>query len=160
MLSGSLAYGAVNVYTTNVAPPTLQNDIIAGLTTQYNATVTPGFFVGTYTVNVSSKIPTPMCGSVVYLPAQIDTDINTMVSNSTYSYVYGWAQGSLHQMYLDLGYSNSLFQQCNSSTTFSLDGSTNTVFVSSTTCRSVLNALSITIYNQINSTQPVAVPGF
>lgn len=83
---------AVNVYINTSAPPTLQADFIAAVTSQYNATVVKSpYFANTYSITINSKkVPSPCTGTA---PCNLDKNVALMVANSTKTYEYGFANG-------------------------------------------------------------------
>jgi hypothetical protein len=150
------SYAAINVYFSNSAPPSLQADLMASLTTQYQTTVTPGFFANTFTVTISSKQAAPVCAGT--MPCQLDLDISAIIAVSTVNYVYGWANGQQYERNHDLSVIGNYVLNCSSVPYFHhISGSSATWDLG--TCDDSLGTISNTIYQQ-NFSSPTVLTGF
>ena len=153
----ALAGAAVNVYFASSAPPALQNELIAAVTTQFPSTLAPGFFSNTWTITVSSMNTPPPCGATVYLPAQIDTDVNNIVAVTTATGVYMFGSGMTYQQQQEEGLIGAMGQLCGSPTDYNLVQTTPSTF-NPNTCEDVVGTLENQLFNESLSTPTVIPP--
>lgn len=146
---------AVNV---NLPSAILQKDFVAGTTTQYLGTLTPSaFFPNTYNLTITGHNPN-------YVPPASSTPtvgandlLQALVSISSSTYPYGWADGEDYAHFVDLKDVVGFQVLCSSTPAFAMYGSTDTW--NEQTCRTALKAVHDDIYSIRNGTVTV-VPGY
>ena len=121
------------------APAAVEQALLKQTTTQFNATVlTNPFFPNTYQVILYGLNPN-------YNPPPTDAQLlNSIVTVDSYTYVYGWAQGSVNARNCDM----------NIVATGGIACSTDTV------CANVASQILNNMFIQCGSTTPVVVPNF
>ena len=151
-LLASPTHAAVNVYFSNSAPASLQDQFIADTTKQYQATVVKSQFLSnTYTITISSRYAVAECSGVVKMPCDLDADVNSIVAVATHSYVYGFANGLEDERWRDLGTIDNFRFNCSSAPYFNAS----TVTWSSSTCAVSLSTVSWNIFQQFFSTPTI-----
>lgn len=158
LLCAGPASATVIVYVSSAAPTGLQADFIQATTSQYLATVSTSiWFSNTFTVTLYGKNP-------YYKPPpppqtiDVQALINTFISVSTYTYVYGFADGQAYERKHDIKALGNFNVLCSSPTAFHLfQASTNTWDLG--TCEDALSTASNFVYQQ-NFSTPTVVPGF
>jgi hypothetical protein len=151
---------SVNIYFAASAPPSLQNNLIAGLTTQYNAQVTLSpYFANTYTVTISSANPAGTCGAttVITQPCELDQDISNMIAVSTYTGVYMFGSGMVYQQDQQEDFVGEMNNLCGSATSYTLIQSSTGTF-SKATCQDVTGTIEDELFNEQLSTPTVIPP--
>lgn len=146
MLSNVHAYTVVT--TSTGAPAGLEDSFIAQTTTQFNASlyVNP-LFAGTYQIQLFGVNPS-------YNPPLTNVDLeNMIVTISSWSYPYGWADGMRYERGTDLQYMSNFLTDCvnDSTSTFNMN-------IDTTTCVAAISAVQNFIY-QLDFSTPTAVPG-
>lgn len=105
---------AVNVYAPNAQ---VQEEFIASATAQWNVSLLPSaYFPGTFTMNIQSKKVLPPSGQAA---CDLDKDISLMVAASTWTYVYGFANGQQYERGRDLNTIGNMAVTCSTETTCS-----------------------------------------
>ncbi len=159
ILSGSIlsniAIAAVNVNISSAAPSGMQNDVIATVTTYYNASVIPTpFFPNNRNVTIFSKkaiVVPPVDPGLITL----NTITNKLVAISSDTFVYGFADGLDYQRVIDL-WRLGVYQVNCSSPTFFHPSITEPPWNPST-CSAALGFAWEDIYNLKYST-PIVIP--
>lgn len=126
-LSGDLR-GAVNAYFSGSEADSLQSELIAHATNQYQATVTKSpYFNNSWTLNVSGRNPTPPPVQSAPKDWQTQLDITTttlsallpeLIKVSTDTYFYGWTDGVMYERNDNLYTADQYYIKCSSQTHF------------------------------------------
>jgi hypothetical protein len=142
------------VTASSAAPAGIELAFIAATTTQFNATVIPNpFFPGTYSVTLYGPNPSynPPLTSAQLLQ-QIDLNEQYITTVDSYTYPMGWADGESYQKYMDVNAATQITGACWNPLAWG------GVQIDTTTCVTVGNTLSSTIYQE-NLSTPTVVPG-
>ena len=163
----ALGGGELNAYTLITSPNNAYDQaLIAATTAQFNATVvTNPFFPGTYNVLVNGINPSY---NAPLTPTQLLQEIDNMAAYNTtvdsYTYLFGWADGTTYTRAQDAEQADFIFAACTSTMTFATPppGISTTSWIvpriSSTTCQFVTNYIADSIWAILDST-PTIVPG-
>lgn len=150
----------LNAYTVITSTqPALEEQLIASATAQFVGTVVPNPFVGnTWSINITAPNP-------LYNPPLTNKQLlDSLVTVDSYTYVFGWGDGTTYTRAQDAIQSDALFQACTSTKTFATPppGISTTSWVvphiDSTTCQFVTNYISDSIWAILDST-PTIIPG-
>jgi len=140
-------------------PETVEQQLIQAVTTQFNVNlVVNPFFPDTYNMTLFGTNPN-------YNPPITTTDLlQNLVTVDSYTYVYGWADGTSYARAQDAAAAGLLYSACTSTMTFAVPppnvSTTSWVVpeISSVTCQFVVDYISDCIWGIIDST-PTVVPG-
>lgn len=178
----SKTMAAINVYFSSSAPTSLADTFLADVTTQYQAVVVPSKFqTGSYNVTINKKNPPAICGGTVQVPCDLDADLQLLVQQSTWNYVFGYGSGEADERERNLNTIGNYVMKCSTPTVFGASTTTFTMgfncgkagplggvqCASSTvrttwdpgTCGTSLMSPMDDIFTQNYST-PTAIPGF
>lgn len=149
-------------------PEAVENSFIAAATAQFNITLQKNpLAANTYTetlwgYNPKYNPPTP---AFVLIDSQTwQTDFLQMITNSSYTYIYGWSDGSQYTRFQDVTQASYDWNFCTSTAGFSVpppNFSTSTWKVpkiDSTTCQFVAAYIGNTI-NGLSFSSPTVIPG-
>lgn len=144
----------IQISTAAINPVELQTGLINGLTNQYLSSLTASTaFPGTYTLKVFGP-------NLAYQPPTVSTTVATLDSItkqltkiSTWTYVYGWADGEDYQRQIDMGIISDYILNCSTPSFF---GASTTTW-SPGTCGTALMQPQLDIYNLQFST-PTLIP--
>lgn len=147
---------AVNV---NIPTPGLAADFIASTTTQYLGTVTPSaFFSNTWNVVLTGKNPNYNPPPVASTPTvNADALLQALVTVSTSTYPYGWADGMEYGRVQDLKIVSYYVVNCSTPSVFDVSDSTG--IWNSAVCTTALSKAYEGIY-QMNFSTPTIIPGY
>lgn len=150
----STAYAAINVSFSTAAPVNIQNDVVANLTSYFNASVavTPSFPSNrnliVYGKNQAIP-PATVCPSTTTDPT---TNPPCMV------YVYGYVAGISYERATDISIASDFGWFCSTPTAFDFRGSSSATW-DVNTCQVTVNSIRNGLYQQ-NFSTPTLVPGF
>jgi hypothetical protein len=149
VLPGLSRAETVNTYFPNVS---LELDFLANATNQYLGTLTKSaFFANTYSFSVTRKNPAYQPPAPPLDPNRI---VNEFIANSTYTYVYGWANGMENERAKNLRSISDFSVQCSSPGFYGVTGAWDV-----RVCTTTLANIHQYIYDQSFST-PTVIPGF
>ncbi len=140
----------VNVY----VPADISADLIASTTAQFLGVLKPSAFLpNTFSLTISGRNPN-------YKPQPAETAsvkdlLNTIVTISTATYPYGWADGMEYGRWVDLGRVSYYVVNCSTPSVFG--GSTTTW--NAGVCNDALSKVHQDIYD-LNYATPTVVPGY
>ncbi len=144
------AYTVVTLSTS--APASLEKAFINSTTSQFSGTLsTNPFFAGTYQLKLDGLNPN------YNPPVQQKALLDSLVSISSYNYVYGWGDGESYQQYVDATQAQSFIVQCSTPSVF-VDKTAFTTPWDSQTCAATAWAMYQSIY-QLHLSTPTVVPG-
>lgn len=146
---GSQASAYTTVVLSPSTPETIESELIADLTNQFNIqlTVNP-YFPNTYQLTVLGVNP-------AYNPQPTNADLlNAVVTVDSYTYVYGWADGAENQNTISESMIANYYVNCSTPTAFNLAQSTVSTF-SAATCQDVTQTIFNSLYQLQLSTPPV-----
>ena len=109
-----LCLGRAQATVTVSVPTGLQADFIAGTTSQWVGTVTPGLFAGDSKITITAKKPTV---PTVAVPCTPDENIKAVIANSSWTFVFGFYSGQQYERSVDLGTIGNEFVTCKSTDT-------------------------------------------
>lgn len=160
---------AVNAYFTGSEADTLQSELLAHATNQYQATVTKSpYFNNTWTLNVSGRNPTPpppppVQGAPKDWQTQLDITTTTLsallpqfVKVSSDSYFYGWTDGVMYERTDNLNVANQYYVNCSSQTYF--DNYPSTGPWNNSVCQWIITSIFKTIMNKSFPPPPAPAP--
>lgn len=165
----SSALPVVSVYFSTSAPANAESTLLSMTTNQWLGVLTQNtspLFPNSWTFTLQQPNPNfiPTCGSCCPAPAPPIYDTTTLpsiVQNltniSTWTYVYGYADGQQNTRDEDIGYASTFQTLCTSTSTFYISGSTSVfnVHIDTATCYSVLGTLETSLYQILTSTPEV-----
>lgn len=156
VLCSGIASGAVNVYLAPGVPASLQADFIANATTYFNGQLVANQYVpGSYNLTITGKKAAPP-PPPTQCPSDFDRDLALMVSASTWTYVYGFANGASDERFRDMTTVSNYLVQCSSPSIFNhVTGSTSSWDVF--TCQDALGTAVMRI-NEQNTGEPSFIP--
>jgi hypothetical protein len=157
VIGNSEAFQGYNVVITTSS--SVETSFLASTTAQFQAILTPNPFASnTYAVNLFGFNPNYVApGQIVpSAPCQLDQDISNMVANSTWTFVYGFADGMTYQQNQETGVVGYFGNLCRSATYFNLIESSTKTF-SAATCSDVIETIENQLFNLSVST-PIVIP--
>lgn len=145
----------VNVYTSTsaVEPAKLQKDFIASTTNQYLSTLKAGFF-NAYTLTIRAKNPAYTPPVVSTTIVTLDRLVDKMILASTWTYIYGAANGMDYQRAVDMNRISNYLINCSSGPYF---GVHSTASWNWGTCTTALNVVLQDIYS-LKFSSPTVIP--
>lgn len=145
-----------NLVSTN---PVVDSELQALATTQFRGQVTKNpLFPGTYNIQLFDINPNYVLpGQVVpSSPCQLDQDIATLISQSTWNYVYGFGGGQIYQQQMETGVVAAYGNLCANATNFSLSEASTTTW-NKATCSDTIGTILEQLFNLSTST-PTPIP--